>query len=381
MAHGADRLKAWLTDQALPLWADRGVDGRGGFVEQLDLEGRPEPDAVRRIRVQARQIYTYAHAQTLGLGTWTDLILRGVDWMTTHGWDKQAGGFHHRLDGAGAPVDTLKDTYDHAFVLLGLAWALKATGESGLRDWIAKTLDVLDTRLKHPAQPGFLEGAPASLPRRQNPHMHLLEAHMALFDATGDSQFLDRAQVSVGLFHDVFYDAATGTLGEFFTDDWQVADGEAGAVIEPGHHFEWVFLLNEYHARAGGALPEAAGRLFEVARAHGLDAQSGLAVDEIWRDGRLKKATKRCWPQTEAIRAHQVMAGLQRIPAADVDAFVERLFTYYIDPAPDGTWLDVMGEDNRPVAKSIPASTFYHVFSAYAALDEELTREAPAAVL
>ena len=36
-----DRVRPWLFDQALPLWAERGVDAQGRFFEQLDFDGRP----------------------------------------------------------------------------------------------------------------------------------------------------------------------------------------------------------------------------------------------------------------------------------------------------------------------------------------------------
>jgi hypothetical protein len=54
-------------EKALPLWAGAGYDERrGGFQERLNPDGSPDLTAPRRLRVQVRQIYVYAHAAVLG---------------------------------------------------------------------------------------------------------------------------------------------------------------------------------------------------------------------------------------------------------------------------------------------------------------------------
>ena len=50
----------------------------GGFEELIDLDGRAVP-AVRRARVQARQVYTFATAGALGWdGPWRAVMERGL---------------------------------------------------------------------------------------------------------------------------------------------------------------------------------------------------------------------------------------------------------------------------------------------------------------
>ena len=60
-------VSTWMFDHALPLWATAGQDKSGrGFAELLDRTGRPLDPGFKRIRVQARQIYTFCHAVELG---------------------------------------------------------------------------------------------------------------------------------------------------------------------------------------------------------------------------------------------------------------------------------------------------------------------------
>lgn len=362
------RLMTWLEAEALPLWSSAGYDSRGAFRECLDLEGRVQDGAPLRLRVQARQIYVYAHAQVFGLGDWAGQVSDAVDWLTAHGWSDEKGGFVHRLSPEGEVLDDLCDAYDHAFVLLALSWAYRATGRADVRDWIARTADAVETLFGVEGERAFREDDRNSLPRRQNPHMHLLEAFLAAHEATREPRYLERARDMVGLFHDVFFREDSGTLTEFFEADWRPCEDPRGEIVEPGHLFEWVFLLHAYAQASGTPVSPAARTLFETARARGIDGETGLAVDEIWRADGMKKTSKRCWPQTEALRAHVVMA--QDNPALwdDVAGWIDRLFTYYLDAAHPGGWNDVRDEANAPVSTQMPASTFYHVFGAFMAV-------------
>ena len=51
---------------ALRFWAENACDPRGGVYEQLFMDGSPDADHLRRVRVQARYVYVYAHAAHLG---------------------------------------------------------------------------------------------------------------------------------------------------------------------------------------------------------------------------------------------------------------------------------------------------------------------------
>ena len=60
-------LKTLMIEHSLPLWSGAGWDPvAGGFVERLDIEGRADRAAPRRVRVQARQIYCFAKAAQMG---------------------------------------------------------------------------------------------------------------------------------------------------------------------------------------------------------------------------------------------------------------------------------------------------------------------------
>ncbi len=371
------RVKAWLFDDALPVWSTQGVDTeRGGFVEQLTMDGRPIADADRRLRVQARQTYVFCHAAVMGWqGPAQTLARDGFTRMTTDYWHDD-GGWISSASGDGTPRDITRASYEHAFALLALAWYYRATGDPDALIWTRRTLKFLDQRLGDSRHGGYLEALPARAPRRQNPHMHLLEAMMALFAATRDEAYLQRARELVRLFRQHFFDRSTGALCEYFAADWTPAGGTDGRSdggtdgerVEPGHQFEWIWLLDEFGRLADDPVADDIERLYRSAEAHGVDPDDGLIFDAVSRDGAVLQPTKRAWPQTEALRAQLVVqrrCGIDTAPRWRT--ILDSLFTHYLSVG-RGLWQDQLGNDGGGLAAAVPASTLYHLFGAFAAL-------------
>lgn len=366
------RAKAWTVDTALPFWIASGYDAdNGGFFEATDFLGHGDRAARKRVRVQARQIYVMSHAHWLG---WSQdalaLARRGVDFLVAHAWLPN-GGWAHVLNPDASIADNKRDAYDHAFVLLALAWYHRASGEARAREWIERTVQFMDDTLWDGTGQCWFEDDRGSLPRRQNPHMHLLEAFMALYEATGDAGYLKRADAIVSLFEARFFRKATGTLCEFFGNDWAPAPGLEGRIVEPGHHFEWVWLLSEYERLSKKSYRAARDSLFAFAARFGREPDTGLIYDAVLDDGTLHLATKRCWPQTEALRAliarHRDGADV----SAQIDEIALNLLQRYLGTKVPGLWQDQFGPTNEPLNRAVPASSLYHIFGAFVPLATE----------
>lgn len=352
-------LHGFIVGRALPLWATAGVDASAAFHEQLQLDGRPDPESVRRMRGQARQIYVYAHATLLGLYDGAALAVAAFDRMIADYWQAD-GGFSLSVGPDGAPHDRRRTAYDQAFGLLSMAWLHRLTGSAVYADWAARTLAFMDTTLADPAG-GYADHVGATT-HCQNPHMHLLEALLAWFEATGDARFLVRADAVHALFATRFLDRSVPVLREFFNARWTL-DPVRGDHVDPGHHLEWVWLLDRYRRYRPDAADETPALL--VAARRGIDPRDGLVMDEMHADGRILRGTKRMWPQTEHLKAQVVL--FERDPARGADG-IDRvcglLMDHYLDPA-TGTWNDQVGGDGRRLSTVSPASSFYHLFLAY----------------
>ena len=295
----AERARAWLCEDALPLWGGAGVDSSGAFHERLNFDGSPDLGSTRRMRVQARQLYVFSEAAARGWWAPARSVAdAGYRALIRDCWARDGEpGFLHTLTPDLQPLDLKRDTYDQAFSLFALAWYHKATGEPGARSLAGRILDLLDADLADRVNGGYVESLPSALPRRSDPHMHLLEASLEWIEAAGEPRFLDAASRIVALFKSRFFDVDSGTLREYFAADLGPAAGAAGEVVAPGHHFEWTWLLAWAKTLGAGEAQAQADALYDYAARHGLDA-AGLAIDECDRFGRQVRRSRRAWPQT-----------------------------------------------------------------------------------
>lgn len=364
----ATKLVAWGRDTALPFWLERGWDQQsGGFLEVVDLTGAPLVDTPRRVRVQARQIYVYARAEHEGWCKGLDRAAEAMALLEKRAFSPDgAPGWVHRLDATGEVLSPVRDLYDHAFILLALSWMYRVTGEAHYMSLIEQTLAFLDTHMSAPDR-GFVESiGAAQLPRRQNPHMHLFEAMMALYEATGDAGVLDRIRTLRGLFDDIFFDPDAGVLREFFADGWHRDTSPIGDHVEPGHLAEWVWLLAEQARVTGDAADMAAIRaLYDTVCTKGISAVTGGLFTTCTAEGEVLDAGTRAWMQTEWIRAAAVFA---KRGADEAESRLEQackaMFDIHLDPALAGGWIDQTDAKGNPTVTNMPSSTLYHALGA-----------------
>src|SRR5207244_2843164 len=109
---------------------------------------------------------------------------------------------------------------------------------------------------------------------------------LALYEASGEARWAEQAAALGRLFQTRLFDPATGTLAERFDERWACIEP---AVLEPGHHFEWAWLLGRLRAATGQDYAAQASALCDFAERAGIDPATGLAWDEIDVAGRILK--------------------------------------------------------------------------------------------
>jgi mannose-6-phosphate isomerase len=134
-----------------------------------------------------------------------------------------------------------------------------------------------------------------------------------------------------------------------------------GEVLEPGHHYEWAFLLDSWAKLTGRDRPAEVRRLIAFADANGLDRKRRVAVNGIKLDGSPADMTARLWPQTERIRAYLI--DRQNGDEARLCEAIESLCQYLDTPLP-GLWYENLGADGRFVVEAAPATSLYHIVGA-----------------
>ena len=355
----SDDLAEWLFGEAMPLWLAHGVDWeRRAFRETLDVAGLTCAAAFRRLYVTARQVYVFAEGERRGVPDAGYAVDLGLEFLVGHA--RQAdGGYAWRFGLDNRVTDPARDLYDLSFVLFAFA---KARRPERCRTPALDLVRFIQTVLTHPAG-GWREADPARLPRRQNPHMHLLEATLSAYEAFGDGVFLKVADAVVELALKHFIDPRRG-LCEYFDEELRsVLDDHGRYVTEPGHHYEWAWLLRRYRTLSNAAsidtvrLDAAAAALVRFADTHGISPHANAAIDEVWSSGEVASGKAKLWPQTERLKAALVWPEYAAYPAS---VAAEGLRDY-LTGMPAGCWQEQRNEDGGFISQPMQASSLYHL--------------------
>lgn len=365
MNREASALSSWLVQHAYPCWWSRGVDHvHGGFHESLRLDGEPSGET-RRARLYPRQIFAFSVAAQLGWsGPAADAVRQGLAALLAD-YRRPDGLYRGLVAPNGAALVERAVLYDQAFVLLGFAGAFKTLGEAGVRDGARDLLARIGSALRNP-HGGFEESTPQSLPLLANSHMHLLEACLEWMDQDEDRVWSEHAEEIIELALRRFHDPASGFIREFFDADWTLAAGEDADVVEPGHQYEWAWLLLRWSQRVHNPrASQLAMHLIDHTENRGVDAARGVALNALFGDGRVRDARARLWPQTERIKATYLAGVITRQARyTEIAAAATRSLLKYLDTPTPGLWRDMMDERGAFIEQLAPASSFYHIVSA-----------------
>jgi mannose-6-phosphate isomerase len=354
LSDAATWYETWLLNDALPLWWNVGADHeRGGFHEALGSDGAPRPGP-RRARVQSRQAVVYGTAGLFGWeGPWREAAWHAMDFFLEK-FQRKDGLFRCLVGLDGKALDDTAMLYDQGFALLATATLHEADPERGDMAVVAGRIREALGAMRHSAG-GYRENI--AHPFQANAHMHLLEGAMAWAELVGGDWEL-MADELVELALDAFIDPKSGVLREFFDANWRPAPGRLGNIVEPGHQFEWAWLLSRHGMRRGSAeTSEAAGRLYASGR-RGVDLRRGVAINEVTDEFIATDWVARLWPQTERLKA-AILFDCE----AEIVSAATALRTY-LDAGYPGAWRDKLRQDGSFVDEPAPATSLYHVLGA-----------------
>jgi sulfoquinovose isomerase len=375
----------WLQDQAnalLDFFQHRFIDPTGGFLD-LDDNGDPldSEKQVHPIHIAARAVHCFAIGGLLGRpGAW-NVVDHGMDYLWHHHRDRDNGGYFWSL-GRDGPVESNKQGYGHAFVLLASASA-KTVGHPLADRMLADITQILTTRFWEERHGAIAEEFTADWSplaagayRGQNSNMHMTEAMMAAFEATGDRMYLTRAE-SIA---DLIIRRSAGPLGwrvaEHFDASWRLDKDYyhpnemlRPAGTTPGHWLEWARLLLQLWVlgdKRHSWMPEAARELFSQSMALGWDRRNGGFFYTLdWNDAPAKR-NKFWWPACEGIGAAHFLG--EHLPSSFHEDSYRAIWNvierYFIDHK-NGGWHEELSEDMVPSHSLFPGKgDIYHAFQA-----------------
>ena len=357
--------RRWLVaeaDSLLAFYEPDLIDPSGGFAN-LDARGRPlASERVRPLHETTRMVHCFAIAHLLGRPGAADVVDHGLKAIRERHRDPRHGGYFWSFDDDG-PRERDKLAYGHAFVLLAGASA-KCVGHPDADALIADVAEILETRFWDKAHGASAEEfhddwTAFSDYRGQNANMHLTEALMAAYEATGDGSFLAKAESIADLILRRAASACDWRVPEHYRADWTVDRDYKGSDmfrpygVTPGHALEWTRLALQLWALGGRRLawaPDAARGLFARALAEGWDKTRGGLYYTLEWSGAPRVRDRLWWPICEGIGAATFLGALDG--GDSIEDWYRRLWDFaarrLIDRR-DGGWLPQLDDSLTPI--------------------------------
>lgn len=359
--------------KTLPFLCTFGWDTKnGGLFETLDSYGKMGDENFRRVMLHGRQLFTFSKwGEETGDPNFIKMADNIFEYMKDSFWDGKYGGWHNSVWLDGSRRDSSKDLYSHAFVLFGLVNYLKCLKRPIAKYWIKETLLVLERKFSRPDN-SYCERMTREFKdqstniRNQNAHMHLLEAALALCAYSSEKQHINMATRLVRLFESRFFDQDQFVIREYLDENFRPNE-EVGYKVEPGHHYEWAWLLKWASAVLEENRHSALGKkILLKAITIGWDQEVGGVFDEMdCRDNSILLSSKRLWPLLELIKALSVFPIKNNTELQD--AALGILLSKYLGV--DGLWIERFSRDWEKIDGPMPVSSAYHLGMALITLE------------
>jgi mannose/cellobiose epimerase-like protein (N-acyl-D-glucosamine 2-epimerase family) len=367
----------------LPVFLDRDFGGyHCTFLDDGRVYDREQKDFIGTSRFMLNLSFAIFLG---GPEAYRDSIRQGLEFAEIVFRDDVYGGYHQTARGDQAVAGN-KITYGHAFYLCAVSNAARA----GVREayaLIPRVFHVLEEKLFDAAHGLYVDECTTDFTqiipyRGQNCNMHMTEACLAAFEATGEAKYLEKARQ---LAHTVTVELAAQTddlVCEHYDTNWRAdldynkdADKyDLGNLLRPcgflpGHFAEWskLLVILERYRPEPWQLPTAE-RLLQKAFELGWDEKRSGLNYAISIDGHIIDSDRHFWAHAEMFAAAAALAMRTGNEAYwnIYDRVWDYSFKHFVDHERGG-WYRLLSADtlnSMDDRKSPPPKTDYHVIGA-----------------
>ena len=303
-------------DDTLRFYEQHAFDPAGGFFHYLKDDGTVYNRGHRHLVSATRHVFNWSmahrHTGRTPYLAWARHALNHVQQGFRVPEGQAGGGLYAWTLQDGVAQDRRIMAYGQAFALLAHSHAHQVGLASAAE--IAAVFDRMGEVFYESAHQAYADELSAdgvlSPYRGQNANMHMCEACLAAFEATGDARYLDRAEQLIERF--AFTHAAqTQNLvwehyGEDWRADWSYNQDHPGDIFKPwgfqtGHQTEWAkLLLLAAEHRPQRRWIDRAAQLQLAAYQHGWDARHGGLIYGFAPDHSPCDTDKYFWVQAES---------------------------------------------------------------------------------
>ncbi|CAG8869420.1 Cellobiose 2-epimerase [Pseudomonas fluorescens] len=343
-----DRFSRHLAERIVPLWQGPGWNADLALpFEALDEQRQPLPVQRYRAMACARQLYLFSsRIEQPGAAERAAALFRS---LRRHFHDAEHGGWFYSIDAQGQPLDRRKDLYTHAFIVFACAHYWGKVHEPLVESTLNAALSVVTGRFGR--DDGLFEAslgedwADLGSGPLQNPQMHLAEAFLQVLAVREDAAVQAGLERLCSALQAHFIDPQYGVMLEKprgTVDNW----------FEPGHQFEWFYLLETSQLLRGSPLHASISRAFPHAETLGVKDTAVVAMLAL--EGQVLDATQRIWAQAEYLRALALRPGSEASLLVQLAALEDR----FLHP---GGWHECRDASGAVSRHDMPSTTPYHL--------------------
>ncbi|MGD6896717.1 AGE family epimerase/isomerase [Bacillus infantis] len=353
----------------------------GGYINGFLNNGAINDTTTKHLVATSRYIYIFSIGALLDGPVWCqDAVRHGIQFLNQHHRDHKHNGYYFELNGTEIKNPD-KMAYGHAFVLLASSLAYQA-GIKEAKEVVDNVYHVIETHFwdeDYGIYKDQWDSAWTNLSsyRGQNPNMHMCEAMLTAYEATGEDKYLRKAyRLAKGVTRKLA-GRSDGWVWENYTPDWQpdyeynkgnTKDEFRPYGFIPGHQFEWSKLLiwlSRHQTEPW--MTETAEELFQKAWKKGWDPEYAGIYFSLSPELDVIDADKNYWVISEAIAASALLARKTGSPV--YWDYYDQLFAYSSDHLMDhehGGWYKLLSRENKKDSqvKSSPPKTDYHPVAA-----------------
>jgi mannobiose 2-epimerase len=313
----------------LPYWTMHACDTvNGGFYTTLDSAWKPFGDTRKYPSMLSRHIFGFSVGYLLsGDQKYLDIARETVDYLLTHAWDPEYGGWYDVLDECGNPLETTKNMFIQVYSITGLAMYYFVTRDPTVLSYIDKSNDLLESKAWDQENGGYYNVMTRDwqvLDSRKSISSEITPVSgylLYLYLATHDQKYLDQCQRILDRVTESMIDPESGWVLETFTREWQYLPAlQDETEVSIGHNIEVAWMLYRFYLITGEkAHLDKATRLTAKICKYGTNSDIGFWYNTV---GRLN-------PETFAgitywwVQAYGIMFDLYACHVQDQDKYLD----------------------------------------------------------
>ena len=299
-------------------WLDNAPDNEyGGFLGEIDHDGRPRANANKHIILNSRLLWFFSElCRFEPHDGYREAADRAFRYLLAGFDDPEHGGAAWEIARDGVLVDGKKQTYALCFCIYAFVAYYRLCDSSVALTKALEYFDLIEEHARDRTLGGYVEAysrnwgpiddvrlgeTDLNAPKTMNTHLHLLEAYTALHLAQPSERTAEALGHGIDLFSRRIVDAATGHLRLFFDMHWT----DVSQSYSYGHDIEASWLLWEAVTALGdddriGTVRPLVLSLADSCLGEGV-AADGRVCDEFDFEKQSRNENGVWWVQAEAL--------------------------------------------------------------------------------